>query len=86
MKTVLITTSHRGVFCGELESVEGDKAILQNARCAIRFATTGGFLELAQTGPTSTSKIGAAAPRITLYDVTSISDCTEEAANAWKDA
>lgn len=86
MRTVLVTTKHRGVFCGQLEEVRGDWCALQNVRCAIKFGTTGGFLELAQTGPTAESKIGSEAPRIEIYDVTSIIDCTEEAAKAWKDA
>ena len=74
-QSVLVTTQHRGVFFGKLvEERDGGKTIeLENARCAIRFGTTTGFLELSQTGPTSRSKIGAVAPRIRLHEVTSIS-------------
>jgi hypothetical protein len=85
-KPVLVTTAHRGVFFGLLESRDGNSVILVDARCAIRWSTTGGFLELAQVGPNKNSKIGATAPRIELFDVTSISDVTEEAAQKWQAA
>lgn len=83
---VLVTTKHRGVFFGTLDAREGDLVTLENARCAIRFGTTEGFLELAKTGPTVSSKIGATAPKIELYDVTSITEVTPEAATAWETA
>ena len=83
---VLITTKHRGVFFGQLVAREGDLVTLENARCAIRWNTDGGFLELAEKGPNKGSKIGATAPRIELYDVTSISQCTDEAVAAWQRA
>lgn len=87
-RPVLVTTAHRGVFFGYLvEERDGGKTvILANARCAIKFNTTGGFLELAGSGPNSGSKIGERAPEIKLYDVTSISDCTEKAVAAWEAA
>ena len=84
----LITTQHRGVFAGELkERRDNDKTVvLTSARCAIKFNTTGGFLELADKGPNSGSKIGNPAPEITLLDVTSITLCSAEATDAWKQA
>ena len=85
-KAVLVTTIYRGVFFGFLESRDGNSVILTDARCAIRWNTTGGFLELAQVGPNSNSKIGSPAPRIELFDVTSISDVTDEAAEKWQSA
>lgn len=90
LKPVLVTTSHRGVFFGYLPN-DADRAggvlHLQNARCAIRFGTSGGFLELASRGPTSRSKVGARAPGVvTLQGVTSVSDVSEDAAAAWEAA
>lgn len=84
--SVLITTSHRGVFWGRLESIRdnGRTVVLTGARNAILWATTAGFLELAQVGPNKNSKVGAVAPRITLYDVTSLAECTEAATKAWE--
>lgn len=87
-KPVLVTTAHRGVFFGFLEREEqnGETVVLTDARCAIRWRTTGGFLELASKGPNVNSKIGDTAPRITLYKVTSLTECTPEAAEAWRKA
>lgn len=84
-QSVLVTTQHRGVFFGKLvEERDGGKTIeLENARCAIRFGTTKGFLELSQTGPTSRSIIGAVAPRIRLHEVTSVTVCSKAAVAAW---
>lgn len=82
-RAVLVTTQYRGVFFGFLESQDGDKVVLVRARCAIRFATTGGFLELAKIGPNHKSKIGTEAERIELYAVTSIADVSKEAIAKW---
>lgn len=90
-RPVLVTTAHRGVFFGhlvdEVEAGEGYSTVtLEGARCAIRWSTTKGFLELVETGPNSNSKIGARAPRIVLRKVTSLADCSEAAAAAWEKA
>lgn len=85
-RAVLVTTAHRGVFFGFLESTNGNSVVLGNTRCAIRWNTTGGFLELAQVGPNNNSKIGSAVPRIELFDVTSIADVTAEATEKWLSA
>lgn len=87
-KTVIVTTKHRGVFFGELiESNADSKSVrLANVRCAIRFGTKGGFIELANTGPTKNSRIGDPAPSADIYDVTMITDVTAEAAEKWRAA
>ena len=76
------------MFAGYLEEERdnGLTVVLTNARCAIRFATTGGFLELATAGPNEESKIGSEAEQITLYDVTSKVICSDKAEAAWRDA
>lgn len=85
-KPVIITTQHRGVFFGHMQTGTEEKrtVTLTGARNAIRWATSGGFVELAQVGPNRSSKIGSVAPRIVLHDVTSVTDCTEAAAEAWR--
>jgi hypothetical protein len=83
---VLVTTKHRMVAFGYATDTTGDTVTLLNARCAIRFGTTGGFLELAGSGPTSRSKIGARAPSLELREVTSVSEVTEAARIAWEQA
>ncbi len=86
MKAVLVTTKHRGVFFGfilaahELE----ETLVLERCRCAIRWhSSVRGFLGLAKTGPSANCMVGAEAPRVVLHDVTSVTDCTEEAIAAW---
>ena len=86
---VLVTTKHRGVFAGELvdERESGRTVVLRRARCAIRWATTGGFLELAQIGPNKNSKVGTRADGdVVLYDVTSCATCSVAAMEAWENA
>lgn len=87
-KSVLVTTSHRGVFWGRLESAtdKGRTVVLSGARNAIYWATSKGFLELAQVGPNKSSKVGMTAQRITLHDVTSVTECTDDATKAWESA
>ena len=80
---VLVTTEYRGVFFGELTEQDGTTVTLKNARCAIYWNTTGGFIELADKGPNSGSRIGSVAPRLSLYQVTAVSDVTETAVKAW---
>jgi hypothetical protein len=86
--SVLVTTSHRGVFWGHLEktSPDGRTITLTGARNAIYWATSKGFIELAQLGPNSRSKVGAVATRIVLHDVTSLTECTPAATAAWESA
>lgn len=87
---VLVTTEHRGVFFGYLskrtEDKDGLTVTLEKARCAIYWATTGGFLELAEKGPNSRSKIGSRAPEIELRKVTSVTKCSPAAIDAWESA
>ena len=85
-KYVLVTTEYRGVFAGELVAEKERTVTLANARCAIYWGTKRGFLQLGDTGPTSSSRIGAVAPEIILHGVTSISACTPIAEAAWRKA
>jgi hypothetical protein len=86
-KPVLVTTERRGVFFGFLAEHDPDKrvAVLTNIRCAIRWRTTGGFLELAAKGPNVNSKIGTEAPASRVDLITSITVCTDAAAKAWQE-
>lgn len=82
---VLVTTQYRGVFFGYALDTSGETIELTGARCAIRFGTTAGFMELAETGPTRRSKVGARAD-IQLRGVTSVTRVTELATAAWEAA
>ncbi len=80
---VLVTTEYRGVFAGFIESQDSRTVVLTRVKCAIRWNTDGGFLELAKKGPNDGSRIGSEAERITLYGVTSITDVTDKAREKW---
>lgn len=86
-RKVVVTTDKdcRGVFCGVLESVNGDETTLSNARMAVYWsAKTRGVLGLASIGPQEGSRITPAVPGIKINKVTSIMDCTEEAWALWE--
>lgn len=85
MRNVIVTTEHRGVFYGEVAdevSVTDPKIELKNARMAIQWGTTRGLFQLAETGPTKSSKISATAD-IELVGITSILTATPAAVKAW---
>jgi len=82
---VVVTTKHRGIFAGDLVKEDGRTVTLKNARNCISWdSVTKGFLGLAAKGPTAGCKVGPAAPELKIYDVTSIAECSEEAAKAWE--
>ena len=60
-RPVIVCTEFRGVFFGYAEDTSGDVIHLKDARMAIYFGTTKGVMQLAETGPTSSSKISAKA-------------------------
>ena len=88
MKPAIVTTSHRGVFYGQVpdNSIPSQKTIkVVDAKMAIYWGTTKGLSQLAATGPTDKSRISAPAT-VTLTDITAIFDVTDEAAKAWANA
>jgi hypothetical protein len=85
-KAIIVTTIHRGVFYGEVPEkydLSQKTMSLQNARCAIYWGTTKGIAELASTGPTSKSRIGAAADLPALHDITAVWSVSDEARAKW---
>lgn len=85
---VLVTTQHRGVFFGYIKPADmAKRAIaLKDARMAIYWGTDKGVMQLAATGPTSKSKIGAKADIPVLHDVTGIFAVSVEAVAKWSAA
>lgn len=84
-KALVVTTAHRGVFFGYGAPSDASSIVLERARmCVYWSAHVRGVLGLAVTGPTSGCKIGPAVPRITLRDVTAVTEATEKAAQAWE--
>ena len=85
-RPVIVCTDKRGVFFGYAEDISGSDIPLKRARMAIYWGTTRGVMELANTGPTSRSKISARADIPRLPGVTAVFDVTPEAAQKWEDA
>ncbi len=89
MKPVIVTTQHRGVFAGLIpadQDLTAKAMPLKSAKMAIYWGTTKGVMELAQTGPTSKSRISAPADIPMLHDITAIFDVTDEAWKKWESA
>ena len=87
MKCVLITTKHRGVFGGFVPEDQDMTAKTMNVsgmRCAIRWDTQGGFLELANKGPGKAGRIGQPADCHALHDITGVWSITDEAWKRWE--
>lgn len=84
-RPVLICTKHRGVFFGYAEDTTGNDVKLKRARMAIKFGTQRGVMQLAETGPTNSSKLSARAD-CDLRDVTAVFEVTEAAVKAWEAA
>jgi hypothetical protein len=84
-RPVIVCTEHRGVFFGHATETDGDRFLLKRARMAIYFGTQRGVMQLAETGPTASSKISARAD-IDVRKITCVMEVTPEAAKAWEDA
>lgn len=85
VRPVIVCTEHRGVFFGYADDTKGSEIALKRARMAISFGTTRGVMELAETGPTSRSKISARAD-IDIRKVTAVFEVSPAAADAWEKA
>ena len=84
-RPVIVCTEHRGVFFGYAADTTGDIIHLARARMAIRFGTTRGVMELAETGPTADSLVSARAD-IEVRKISAIFEVTPEAVEKWEDA
>lgn len=84
-RPVIVCTEHRGVFFGYATDTSGTEIKLERARMAISFGTTRGVMELAETGPTKSSKISARAD-IDVRKVTAVFEVTTPAKDAWEAA
>lgn len=85
---VLVTTEHRGVFFGYLVGEpKKEQVTLERARnCLYWSSDVRGFLGLAEIGPSKDCRVGPAAPKLTLFDITSVIECTPEAVARWESA
>lgn len=86
-KSILVTTSYRGVFYGEVPEdydLTQRTMRLENAMFAIYWATKRGVAELASEGPNSKSKIGSSGTIEALHEITAVWSVSEKAVKAWK--
>jgi len=84
---VVVTTSHRGVFFGQLAGDrDGTTVCLTAAQmCVYWSADVQGVLGLASDGPTRTCKVTRPVPgTTTLHDVTAVLDATAGAVSKWQ--
>lgn len=84
-RPVIVCTEHRGVFFGHATDTTGDRISLRAAKMAIYFGTQRGVMQLAQSGPTPSSRISAPAD-IEVRKVTAVFEVTPEAAAKWEAA
>jgi len=71
------------VFYGHAADTSGDTIHLTGARMAIYWGTNRGVMQLAETGPTPTSRVSAKAD-IEVRKVTAVFEVSDVAEAAWK--
>lgn len=85
---VIVTTEYRGVFYGKIDPAKKGDTILEVHGCRNVLyweSKVEGFLGLSSHGPTSGCKIGAlAGGPVTLHKITSVTQCSEDAAKKWE--
>jgi hypothetical protein len=85
-RAVLVTTEHRGVFFGYATDTSGDRIRMRSMRNCIYWSKdVGGFVGLAERGPSGGCRIGARADA-ELRGITCVAECTPAAAQAWEAA
>lgn len=84
-RPVIVCTEYRGVFFGYSTDTTGDVITLRSARMAIYWGVDRGVMQLAESGPTSKSKISARAD-IEVRKVTAVFEVTADAVAKWEAA
>lgn len=84
-RPVIVCTEFRGVFFGYASDTSGDVVHLTRARMAIYWGTTRGVMELAESGPTSKSRISARSD-IELRKVSAVMEVGPAAVEKWEAA
>ena len=78
---LIVTTAHRGVFFGYGIPSDAPTIRIEKVRMVVYWsADVRSVVGLAATGPSGGCKIGPAAVAMTLRDVTSVIECSPEAA------
>lgn len=90
MKTIMLTTAHRGVFCAK---VEDDQDLtpttltdLKDAKMVIRWRSGKGLQYMAKHGPTSECQLSTACNIPVLHNITAVFEIEDAAAEKiWAD-
>ena len=83
-RAVLVTTQHRGVFFGMATKTTGETIELTDVRNILYWPQEcKGFLGLAADGPKTGAKLGPAAQRVELRNITSVTDLSEASAKVF---
>ena len=88
-RAVVVTTKDRGLFFGYVadeSKLPAQVTLTQMRNCIAWSMAVKGFVGLASSGPLQGSRVGPAAARATLFDVTSLLDATPDAVTAWEKA
>lgn len=81
---LLVTTAHKGVFFGYGQPTDKTTIRITDARMCVYWSSdVRGIVGLAATGPSSSCKVTAAAPAVTLRDVTAVMEVSKEAEAKW---
>lgn len=85
LRPVVVTTAHRGVFVGyTTDPADAEIVRLERGRMIIYWSrSTRGVVGLAAQGPAAGSRVSPPAT-ISLRNITSVIEATEEAAKAWE--
>lgn len=84
-QALVVTTQHRGVFFGYGTPTAESTIELSRARMCLYWPEENhGVVGLAADGPKTGARIGPAAPKIMLRDVTAVMECSPEAVAAWE--
>ena len=82
----IVTTESHGAYYGSYttDAQSPQKLELQNARVIAQWPTGGlGFLVLAEVGPGEWATVSTSVANLTIFNITSIAECTVEAAAAY---
>jgi hypothetical protein len=85
---LVVTTKHKGVFFGYGPKPNGtvpSVIYLKSARMCVSWSSDiRGVTGLAAVGPSKNCRIGLSIPAVSLVDITSIMECSEDAVAAWE--
>ena len=85
LRHVVVTTANRGIFIGQTDAPVGAPVIVLTGGRNVFFYTaeTDGFVGIASKGIFRGAKVGPAADRLELRNITAVIDASREAVETW---